>query len=206
MENPQVVKLIERSRKIFVGTVLIGLLAAALPATARAPATAETTARLVERMQAGFILPQEVDGKFRYFKLSASRVTSQQTGEVTLSATAGIGECQNVQGFPCQVFSKPYRVTQFEMDPSQSTALVALKRGKIVHRLTFSGFIPTPVAPPVGSYLNGCGGTTYNFYLLVRNANAEGEMFGRDVGTFREYEPEAIAERLSTVIDVEECP
>ena len=184
---------------------MIGLLSVALPASATAPAAAETTATLVEQVQAGFILPKEVDGKFRYFALSATRQTSQETGEVTLSASAGVGECDNVQGFLCWAFSKPYRVTRFEMDASLSSALVALKRGKTVHRLTFSGFVPTAVAPPLGSYLNGCGGTTYNVYLLVRNANAEGKMFGRDVGTFREYEPEAIAERVSSVMDVEEC-
>jgi hypothetical protein len=205
MENPQVVKLIERSRKVFFGTALIGLLAAALPAAGAVAEAGETTATLVEQVQAGFILPKEVDGKFRYFTLSATRQTSQDTGEVTLSASAGIGECQNVQGFLCQAFSKPYRVARFEMDASLSTALVTLKRGKTVHRLTFSGFIPTAIAPPLGSYLNGCGGTTYNVYLLVRNANAQGKMFGRSVATSQEYEPEAIAERMSSVMDLEEC-
>lgn len=191
---------------LIVAIVLIGLLTAALPSPAIASKRDGTKRTLVERIQVWFILPKEVDGKFGVFALSATRRISQETGRVKLSGSAGIGECLNEPGFPCQAFMKPYKVTRFEMDASLGAAIVALKRGKVFHRLTFAGSLPTVITPPAGSNPNACGGTTYDYYLLVRNAFAEGEMFGRKVSTSTEYEPERATERLGRVLEVEECP
>jgi hypothetical protein len=199
------VKPTQQLGRLVAGIALIGLLTSAIPAVAAPRGSGGTTAAHREQIRVGFILPREVDGRFRYFALSATRQTSHETGAVTLSGSAGVGECHNEPGFPCMVFSKTYDVTHFEMDPSLSAATVEMKRGKTVHRLTLRGSVPTAITPPVGSYANECGGESHQIYTLVRNAQAEGRMFGRDVGTLREYEPERVAERLSSIWDVEQC-
>ncbi len=176
-----------------------------------APARAENAQRQyqVDTLRADFILPTELDGKYRYLVANIYRRTNLQTGEVVLSAVTGRGSCVLSAGATsCGADLARYEVLRFDADPAFATAEVVLKRGRQRHTLKFTTSTPYVYIPPASQQpTHLCeGGTVTKAYLMAKNSNAEGILFGRKVSTADEATSYSEAEDMEQSIENHDCP
>lgn len=187
-----------RSRMIGMATVLSLLTVG--PSYAGLPD--ESTTYETSRLKAAFVIEPRKAGAFDYVQIGATVRRDLDTGEVIETASAGLGHCQR---HSCFATLKSYEVIVFELDAALTSGRLVVERGPHRHHLSFRTSFPIAV-PPVYQNPNLCGGTTTTVAIHNRNAYAEGRVFGRQVATGNDANPDLdMAERMEQHLDIEEC-
>lgn len=175
-------------RRTLTGLLAIGLMATASPALgSEAEATLHTYA--VDHLQADWTYPAEGGHGARWYYIVADVATDPSGAVVGSHAFAALGKC-NSDATNCWGHLVRYDVARYASDPALREATLVLRRGPKTHRVHFVATTPSSAASEVA--LDACAGQTKLAHEeLGWNAYASGEVFGKQVWTLSDMDPES---------------
>ena len=168
-----------------------------------APAPAASVKR-VERFEAEFLYKVGA-GRFQEYAVLATRTSDVVSGQTTdVSVLAGIRACSvEDEVLSCEGTLSARRNARLRLNGDSTEAVIAFRdRGGRVNRLVMKA--DDSYTASGRSLPNACGGATVLAYELAYNATARGVLFGRNVSTGGDADPEL--EAMTRYLEAEVCP
>lgn len=182
--------------QLVVALVMVASSASAAPRSA--------TAVRIDRVEIAFLYEDGRD--YEEYTAIAAKFSDVTSGDVlSVRVHAGIRPCSldDEGALTCEGDLAARRVIRFDTSNDMSQAFLAFRDAAGgTSRITLHG--GDPYNSSGRSVPNECGGATVHHYEYAFNARARGTMFGREVKTTGDADPEA--ESMTRYVQVKTCP